>query len=66
LFFSATAYAQTYIAKANNGNDQTNILQAAFKEPSIRTIEINSSDIIINGTLNIPEGKTIKFENGIS
>lgn len=64
MFFSTTAYAQTYIAKANNGNDQTNILQAAFKVSSIRRVEINSSDIIINGTLNIPEGKTIKFENG--
>ncbi|HEY5462427.1 MAG TPA: hypothetical protein VIJ95_04160 [Hanamia sp.] len=64
LLFNFTAYSQTYIAKSNNSNDQTNLLQAAFKDPAIKTVLINSSDIVINGILNIPQGKMIKFENG--
>lgn len=64
LLFNTSAYSQTYVAKTNNGSDQTSVLQSAFKDPAIKTVLINSSGIVINGTLNIPHGKMIKFENG--
>jgi hypothetical protein len=64
LLFSTIAHSQTYVAKVNDGSDQTSVLQLAFKDPAINTVLINSSDIVINGTLNIPQGKMIKFDNG--
>jgi len=64
LLIHTTVYAQTYIAKANNGSDQTSILQSAFNDAAVSTVLINSSDIVINGTLNIPPGKMFRFENG--
>lgn len=64
LLFSAAANAQTYIAKPSGNNDQTGILQSAFNDPSTRTVVINSADVVINGTLNIPAGKMIEIENG--
>ncbi len=57
------AYAQTYIAKSMAGADQTVALQNAIKSADIRTIVI-SSNTVIKGTLNIPQGKTIKIEPG--
>ncbi|MGN6532102.1 MAG: glycosyl hydrolase family 28-related protein [Ginsengibacter sp.] len=64
LFLSTTVNAQLYVAKDNTGGDQTRILQSAFNDPAVKTVMINASDITINGTLNIPFGKAIRFENG--
>ena len=64
LLITTTVRAQVFIAKGNNGSDQTSGLQAAFKDAATKVVLINSSDIIINGTLNIPEGKMFRFENG--
>lgn len=64
LFFNLDSSAQTYFAKANGSSDQTTILQSAFNDAKVKTMVVNASDIIINGTLNIPEGKAIRFENG--
>ncbi len=64
LLFNITLQAQTFTARANYEGDQTWILQAAFNETAVKTVIVNSSDIVINGTLNIPEGKMFKFENG--
>ncbi|HEY5371347.1 MAG TPA: hypothetical protein VIJ75_20375 [Hanamia sp.] len=64
LLLSSKAYAQVFVAKDNNGSEQTSVLQAAFNEVSTKTVLISSADIVINGTLNIPEGKMLRFENG--
>ncbi len=64
LFIGANAYSQTFTLNANAKDDQTSAIQSAFKNPSIKAILINSSDAIVNGTLNIPAGKMIQFENG--
>ena len=61
LFFNA-ANAQTYIAKANSGTDETANIQTAFNNQSTKTVLVSTSDIVINGTLNIPHGKTMKIE----
>lgn len=62
LFINCNCIAQTFSVKANAGTDQTNILQQAFNSPGVNTVVINNGDVVINGTLNIPEGKILKFE----
>ena len=62
--FATAANAQVFTVKSNGNIDQTSILQSAFNDPSTRTVLINSSDVVINGTLNIPQGKMIEFANG--
>jgi len=64
LLITTTAHAQTYIAKADAVVDQTVAIQAAFNNQATKTILVNASDIVINGTLNIPHGKTLKIEQG--
>ncbi|MEO9147682.1 MAG: glycosyl hydrolase family 28-related protein [Ginsengibacter sp.] len=64
LLFNTAANAQTFIVRSGTGGDQTSVLQSAFNNSSIRTVLINSADVIINGTLNIPQGKFIEIENG--
>jgi hypothetical protein len=56
--------AQTFVTKAMPGIDQTAAIQSAINSQSIKTIVINTSDVIINSTLNIPPGKTFKIEPG--
>ncbi|MDQ2719541.1 MAG: glycoside hydrolase family 55 protein [Bacteroidota bacterium] len=64
FFINSGIKAQTYFATANSTDDQTKSLQAAFNDASIKTVTVNSADIVINGTVNIPPGKFIKIENG--
>lgn len=59
-----TAFGQSYLVKGIAGADQTATLQGAFNSPGYNTVLINSSDIIINGTLTIPQGKILKIEQG--
>lgn len=59
----SVANAQVYVPKATSFADVTTTLQNAIKNTDTKTILV-SSDIIINGTLNIPRGKTIKIEPG--
>ncbi len=61
LLLYGNVFSQTYIAKDNLA-DQTNVLQNVFTS-NVSTVII-SSNIIINGTLTIPEGKILKFEGG--
>ena len=61
LLFYGNVFSQTYSIKDNAATDQTNILQGAFN--SNATVII-SANITVNGTLNIPEGKLLKFEGG--
>ena len=58
------AYAQTYIAKSDAGADQASAIQAAFSMEDTKTVLVNRSDIVINGTVTIPPGKTLKIEHG--
>lgn len=62
--FATASNAQVFTVKSNGNIDQTSVLQSAFNDPSVRTVLINSSDVVINGTLNIPQGKMIEFANG--
>lgn len=62
--FASSVNAQTFSVNANGNTDQTGVLQSAFNDPTIRTVLINSSDVVINGTLNIPPAKMIEFANG--
>lgn len=64
LSVTSIAKAQTYFAKGLGASDQTAIIQNAFNNPSIKTVMVDASDIIVDGTLNIPEGKTIRIEQG--
>ena len=64
LLISTRINAQTYIAKTDAVFDQTKSIQSAFNDPATKTILVNTSDIVINGTVTIPAGKFIKIENG--
>lgn len=64
FFISGSAIAQTFVVKSISENDQTDALQTAFNNSAINTVIINSGDLVINGTINIPEGKVLKFEGG--
>ena len=64
LLVANIAHAQTYIAKAVAGADQASVIQAAFNKQDIRTVLVNTSGIVINGTVTIPQGKTLKIEHG--
>ena len=58
------AHAQIYIAKAVADVDQAGDIQAAFNRQDTKTVLVNTSDIVINGTVTIPLGKTLKIEQG--
>ncbi len=62
LFINCKTVAQTFSVKENRGVDQTNVLQQAFNSQNINSVIVNNADVIINGTLNIPDGKVLKFE----
>ncbi|MEP6927987.1 MAG: glycosyl hydrolase family 28-related protein [Ginsengibacter sp.] len=64
LLIGNIVHAQTYIAKAVAGVDQAGAIQAAFNKQDTKTVLINTPDIIINGTVTIPQGKTLKVEQG--
>ena len=64
LLIANIAHAQTYIAKAVAGVDQAGAIQAAFNKQDTKTVLVNTSDIVINGTVTIPQGKTLKIEQG--
>jgi hypothetical protein len=64
LFIANIAHAQTFIAKAVAGVDQADAIQAAFNKQGTKTVLVNTSDIVINGTVTIPPGKTLKIEPG--
>ena len=64
LLIINTAHAQIYIAKAVAGVDQASAIQAAFDKPETKTVLVNTSDIVIDGTVTIPSGKTLKIEQG--
>lgn len=55
--------AQTFILKESSLSDQTAALQNAFNNSEVKRVLISSS-ILINGTVNIPEGKSLKLEPG--
>jgi len=57
------AYAQTFVAKSMAGEDQTATLQNALKNPDAKTILV-TTNTRIDGTLDIPAGKTVKVEPG--
>jgi hypothetical protein len=57
------ASAQTFITKQAGEADQSTVIQNAFNDPNIYTVLINTSTTI-NGIVNIPEGKVLKFEAG--
>ena len=59
-----TANAQTYVAKALTGVDQTEAIQNALNNKGTKTILVNTPGVVIDGTLNVPQGKTIKIEQG--
>jgi hypothetical protein len=61
LLFSGSVFSQTFIVKDNAAADQTGVLQAAFNSNATVIISTNTT---VNGTLNIPEGKILKFEGG--
>lgn len=55
--------AQSHTVKDITQGDQTTSLQKIFDDPQVKEIIISAS-IIINGTLNVPGEKRIKFEGG--
>ena len=61
LFFYGNAFSQTFTVSNNTASDQTSVLQAAFNS-NVEVIVTTST--VINGTLNIPDGKILKFEGG--
>lgn len=64
LIICSNTFGQTYIARSVGDNDETNTIQAEFNKPDIRTVLVNESDVVINGNVTIPEGKTLKIEQG--
>jgi Pectate lyase superfamily protein len=64
LFVINNAQAQFYIAGVDRDKDQTKTLQASFNNPLIKSVAINTTDVIVNGTLNIPDGKALTVEHG--
>lgn len=64
LLISATSKGQLYTAKAAPNQDQTSSIQAAFNDKNNKIVLVNSGDIVINGTVNIPKGKVLKIEQG--
>src|SRR6478672_8086426 len=61
LFFYGKAFSQTFTVSNNTAGDQTSVLQAAF---NANAEVIVTTSTVINGTLNIPDGKILKFEGG--
>ena len=61
LFFYGKAFSQTFTVSNNTAYDQTSVLQTAFNS---NAVVIVTASTVINGTLNIPEGKILKFEGG--
>jgi hypothetical protein len=65
LLIANIAHAQTYTARAAaTGIDQAGVIQAEFNKQDIKTVLVNTSDIVINGIVTIPQGKTLKIEQG--
>ena len=67
LFFNANllySTGQVYVAKKSLSIDQTAELQTAFNNPEIRTVLVNTADVVINGKLSIPAGKVIRISEG--
>ncbi len=64
IFISNLAYTQTYIVQKIEGTDQATTIQEAFNKQGVKSVLINSADIVVNGTITIPEGKTLKIEEG--
>lgn len=54
-------FSQTFSLKDNSQADQSNVLQSAFNGNAMVVI---SANVTINGTVNIPVGKILKFEGG--
>jgi hypothetical protein len=64
VFVVNNLQAQVYVASTERDKDQTKIIQAAFNNPAIKSVSINTTDVVINGIVNIPEGKMLSFEHG--
>ena len=64
VLFANIAKAQTFLPKVASGTDQSKALQTLFNDKEVRAVLINSADVLINGVVNIPQDKTLKFENG--
>ncbi|MEO8859811.1 MAG: glycosyl hydrolase family 28-related protein, partial [Ginsengibacter sp.] len=64
VFVVNNLQAQVYVASAERDKDQTKIIQAAFNNPATKFVSINTADVVISGTVNIPEGKMLSFEHG--
>ena len=64
LFFALTARSQNFVATAAPGEDATKTLQAAFNDAAIKTVTVNKGDMIVNGTLTIPQGKRLSIQDG--
>ncbi|MEO8770582.1 MAG: hypothetical protein ABI402_10870 [Ferruginibacter sp.] len=63
LAATTTANAQIINLKREAGTDDSIVLQRAFLQKDINAVLISSS-FVLNGTLKIPKGKTLKFEPG--
>jgi hypothetical protein len=64
LLIPAAAKAQVYIAKSTPNLDQTSAIQAAFNDKNNKIVVVNTGDVVINGTVNIPRDKVLKIEQG--
>lgn len=64
LLIAINVYSQDFTLRANAGEDATKALQSAFADQATKTVTLNSGNIIVNGTLNIPQGKNLKIEDG--
>lgn len=59
-----TAEAQRLNMDARISTDATATLQQAFDKKDITVVSIGNSSMVVNGTLKIPVGKTLRFEAG--
>jgi hypothetical protein len=63
VFVKLEAHSQNFTVPPASG-DVTNTLQGSFNNKNIAVVTINTSDVIVNGTLSIPEGKVLRIEPG--
>jgi hypothetical protein len=64
LLINCNINAQVFSLKDNTASDQTSALQTAFNNKDVSVVLINTPNVIINGTLNIPPSKVLRFEPG--
>ena len=64
VFVVNNLQAQVYVASTERDKDQTKIIQAPFNNSAIKSVSINTTDVVINGIVNIPDRKMLSFEHG--